>query len=201
MLEEFNILIVGVGGQGVILMSEMLGNAAVSDGLNVRGSEVLGMAVRGGSVSSSIRIVDGVYGPLIPLGKCDVLVGMEPAEALRNISYLSNSSTVILNTEAVIPFTVSLGTGRYPNLDQLTEKLSKAAGNTITVNASKLAREAGSQQAANIVMLGALFGTGKLPIAEKTIKKELETRLSAKLVPVNLKAFDLGYGACGQAIK
>jgi indolepyruvate ferredoxin oxidoreductase beta subunit len=201
MLEEFNVLIVGVGGQGVILMSELLGNAAVSDGLNVRGSEVLGMAVRGGSVSSSIRIVNGVYGPLIPLGKCDVLVGMEPAEALRNISYLSSSSTVILNTEAVIPFTVSLGVSRYPSLNQLIEKLSQAADKVITVNASNLAREAGSQQAANIVMLGALFGTGKIPIAEETIKRELEARLADKLVPVNLRAFDLGYEACRQAVK
>jgi len=192
MVEEFNVLIVGVGGQGVILMSELFGNAAVRDGLNVRGSEVLGMAVRGGSVASSIRIVNGVYGPLIPLGKCDVLVGMEPTEALRNISYLSSSSTVILNTEAVIPFTVSLGVSRYPSLNQVIEKLSQAAGKVITVNASNLAREAGSQQAANIVMLGALFGTGKIPIAEETIKRELEARLVAKLVPVNLKAFDLG---------
>jgi len=192
MVEEFNVLIVGVGGQGVILMSELLGNAAVRDGLNVRGSEVLGMAVRGGSVSSIIRIVNGVYGPLIPLGKCDVLVGMEPTEALRNISYLSSSSTVILNTEAVIPFTVSLGASRYPSLNQVIEKLSQAAGKVITVNASNLAREAGSQQATNIVMLGALFGTGKIPIAEETIKRELEARLVAKLVPVNLKAFDLG---------
>ena len=192
MVEEFNVLIVGVGGQGVILMSELLGNAAVRDGLNVRGSEVLGMAVRGGSVSSIIRIVNGVYGPLIPLGKCDVLVGMEPTEALRNISYLSSSSTVILNTGAVIPFTVSLGASRYPSLNQVIEKLSQAAGKVITVNASNLAREAGSQQATNIVMLGALFGTGKIPIAEETIKRELEARLVAKLVPVNLKAFDLG---------
>lgn len=201
MLKEFNILIVGVGGQGVILMSELLGNAAVSDGLNVRGSEVLGMAVRGGSVSSSIRIVDGVCGPLIPLGKCDVLVGMEPVEALRNISYLSHSSTVILNTEAVIPFTVSLGASRYPSLDHLIEKLSQASGKLITVNASKLAREAGSQQAANVVMLGALFGTGKIPIAKETIKRELEARLAAKLVPVNLKAFDLGCEAYRQVVK
>jgi indolepyruvate ferredoxin oxidoreductase beta subunit len=103
----------------------------VSDDLNVRGSEVLGMAMRGGSISSSIRIVDDVYGPLIPLGKCDVLVGMEPAEALRNLSYLSYSSTVILNTEAMIQLTDSLGAGRYPNLNQLIEKLSPADGNTI----------------------------------------------------------------------
>ncbi|GAH36815.1 unnamed protein product, partial [marine sediment metagenome] len=107
MIKEFNILITGVGGQGVILMSELLGKAAVEEGLKIRGSEILGMAVRGGSVTSIIRIGDEVYGPLIPLGKCDTLIGMEPSEALRNITYLSKSSLVILNTAAIVPFTVS----------------------------------------------------------------------------------------------
>jgi len=85
-MKEFNILITGVGGQGVILMSELLGRAAVADSLKVTGSEILGMAVRGGSVTSVIKIGDDVYGPLIPTGKCHVLVGMEPSEALRNIA-------------------------------------------------------------------------------------------------------------------
>jgi indolepyruvate ferredoxin oxidoreductase, beta subunit len=192
MIDEYNISIVGVGGQGVILMSELLGNAAIQDGLNVKGSEILGMAVRGGSVSSMIRIGRDVYGPLIPTGKCDVLVGMEPAEALRNISYLNRSSTVVLNMESVIPFTVSLGASKYPDIEDIIEKLSQAAGRVITLNASRIAREASNQQAANVVMLGALFGTGGIPINENTIKKEIEARIPARLVTVNLKAFDLG---------
>ena len=102
-VKEVNILIVGVGGQGVISMSELLGQAVVDSGLNVRGSEVLGMAVRGGSVVSTIRIGSEVYGPLIPRGKGDIIVGMEPAEALRNIAYLSKTGMVIINTEAIIP--------------------------------------------------------------------------------------------------
>ncbi|MEJ2739471.1 MAG: indolepyruvate oxidoreductase subunit beta [Dehalococcoidia bacterium] len=146
MTDEFNISIVGVGGQGVILMSELLGNAAIRDGLNVRGSEILGMAVRGGSVSSMIRIGKDVFGPLIPTGKCDVLVGMEPAEALRNISSLSRSGMVILNTEAMVPFTVSLGTSRYPELNSIIEKLNQQVGKVITLNASRIAREASNQQ-------------------------------------------------------
>ena len=192
MTDEFNISIVGVGGQGVILMSELLGNAAIRDGLNVRGSEILGMAVRGGSVSSMIRIGKDVFGPLIPTGKCDVLVGMEPAEALRNISSLSRSGMVILNTESMVPFTVSLGTSRYPALDSILEKLTQQVSKVITLNASRIAREASNQQAANIVMLGALFGTGKVPITEDTIQKEIETRMPEKLVQINLKAFELG---------
>jgi len=104
MVKEFNILITGVGGQGVILMSELLGKAAVTDKLRVRGSEILGMAVRGGSVTSAIRIGEDVHGPLIPTGKCQVLVGMEPSEALRNIAYLSKPSLVLLNTAAPSPY-------------------------------------------------------------------------------------------------
>lgn len=192
MINEFNISIVGVGGQGVILMSEMLGNAAIENGLKVRGSEILGMAVRGGSVSSMIRIGNDVYGPLIPIGKCDVLVGMEPSEALRNVSYLSHSSTVILNIESVIPFTVSLGECKYPEINEIIEKLSQWVGKLVTLNASLIAKEAGTQQAANIVMLGALFGTNKVPITEEAVKKEIEARIPPKLVKVNLKAFDLG---------
>ncbi len=193
MVKEFNILIAGVGGQGVILMSELLGNAAVKDGLNVRGSEVLGMAVRGGSVSSTIRIGSEVFAPLVPAGKCDVLVGMEPSEALRNVSYLAPSSLVILNTEIIVPFTVALGESRYPDLGKVIEKLIEASDRVIPLNAVQIAREAGSVRSANVVILGALSGTGRLPMKVESIKEEIQTRFSGKLVPTNMRAFDLGY--------
>ncbi|MGQ9545765.1 MAG: indolepyruvate ferredoxin oxidoreductase subunit beta [Dehalococcoidia bacterium] len=201
MVKEFNILLAGVGGQGVILMSELLGRSAIADGLKVRGSEILGMAVRGGSVTSIIRIGEDVYGPLIPQGKCDVLIGMEPSEGLRNASYLSKSGSVILNTTLIIPFTVSLGQSSYPSLEQVLEKLNSAAGKVITLNAAEIAKEAGSLLSANIVMLGALFGTGLVPIKVTTIKEAVEARFPAKVAPVNIKAFDLGYQTCQQAIK
>jgi indolepyruvate ferredoxin oxidoreductase beta subunit len=201
MVKDFNILITGVGGQGVILMSELLGKAAVADGLRVRGSEILGMAVRGGSVTSIIRIGDEVYGPLIPMGKCNALVGMEPSEALRNIAYLSKSSLVILNTAVTIPFTVSVGQSKYPNVDQILEKLGKASGRIIQLNAAQLAEQAGNLLTTNIVMLGALFGTELLPIKMATIKEAIQARFPAKVAPVNIKAFDLGYQAYRQAVK
>jgi len=200
MVKEFNILITGVGGQGVILMSELLGKAAVRDGLKVRGSEILGMAVRGGSVTSIIRIGDEVYGPLIPMGKCDVLIGMEPSEALRNITYLSKSSLAIVNIAVTIPFTVSLGESKYPSLEEILEKLSNASDRVVKLDAAQIAQEAGSLLTTNIVMLGALFGTGKLPIGIETIKETIRRRFPAKTAPVNIKAFDLGYQACQQAL-
>ena len=201
MVKEFNILITGVGGQGVILMSELLGRAAVADGLRVRGSEILGMAVRGGSVTSSIRIGEDVYGPLIPTSKCQVLVGMEPSEALRNISYLSKSSLVLLNTAVTAPFTVFIGESSYPSLEEIIGQLGKASGRIVQLDAAKTAQKAGSLLATNIVMLGALFGTEQLPIKIATIKETIRERFPAKAAPVNIKAFDLGYEACRQAVK
>ena len=201
MTKEFNILITGVGGQGVILMSELLGKAAIADGLSVRGSEILGMAVRGGSVTSIIRVGEDVYGPLIPAGKCDVIIGMEPSEALRNASFLSKSGLVILNTVPIVPFTVALGQSIYPSLDQVLEKLNSITSKIIKLDANEIAREAGSLLAANIVMLGALFGTELLPLKVTTIKEAIEARFPAKVAPVNIKAFDLGYQLCRQAVK
>jgi indolepyruvate ferredoxin oxidoreductase beta subunit len=201
MVKEFNILITGVGGQGVILMSELLGRAAVADNLRVRGSEILGMAVRGGSVTSAIRIGDEVYGPLIPTGKCNALIGMEPSEALRNIAHLSKSSIVLVNTAVTVPFTVSIGESKYPGVEEIISQLGKASSRIVQLDAAKTAQEAGSRLTTNIVMLGALFGTGQLPIKIDTIKETIRERFPAKLAPVNIRAFDLGYEACRQAVK
>ncbi|UCD08168.1 MAG: indolepyruvate oxidoreductase subunit beta [Dehalococcoidales bacterium] len=199
-MNEFNIVIAGVGGQGVILMSELLGNAAVADGLNVRGSEVLGMAVRGGSVSSTIRLGDEALAPLAPAGKADVLVGMEPAETLRNIGNISGKTLVIMNMEKVIPFTVSSLGGSYPELDTILENIHKATDTIIQLNATKIASEAGSTQSANVVMLGALFGQGQLPIKIETVKNEITARFNERVAPINIKAFDLGYEEVQKAL-
>jgi len=198
MIKELNILIAGVGGQGAILMSELLGDAAVRDGLRIRGSEVLGMAVRGGSVFSSLRMGSDVYGPLPPLGKCDIMVSLEPSEALRNITFLSKLALVIVNTAIVVPFTVSLGISKYPSLEVIMEKLKGVSSKVIPLDANELAREAGNPRTANIAMLGALYGTGKVPIKEETLKAEIEERFPPKIVPANHKAFDLGIKACQQ---
>lgn len=200
MIKEFNVLITGVGGQGVILMSELLGKAAVKDDLNVRGSETLGMAVRGGSVVSTIRIGSEVYGPLIPAGKCHLLIGMEPAEALRNIACLSPSSLVILNLRKVVPFTVFLGKSKYPGLDEILKKLKKVSNQIIKLDAAQLAEESGNLITANIVMLGASFGTGQMPVKTDTIKAVIQSHFPQKIAPINTKAFDLGYEACQQGL-
>ena len=201
MEKEFNILITGVGGQGVILMSELLGNSAVSDGLDVRGSEVLGMAVRGGPVVSIIRLGSDVYGPLIPTGKCDIMAALEPAEALRNASYLSKSSFVVVNTRKIVPPAVLLGLSKYPGVDEIIEMLNTISNKVVALDATQIATEAGSSLATNVVMLGALFSSERIPIKMETVKEVIQEHFPAARVPVNLKAFDIGYQTCLQAIK
>jgi len=190
------VVIAGVGGQGVILVSEILGKAGVSAGLSIRGSEVLGMAVRGGPVISTVRMGSEVYGPLVPAGKGDLMIGMEAAEAVRNITYMSMSSLIILNTQMVMPVMVLLGQSRYPTLDEIMEGLEGHSNRVIKLDALQLAKEAGSVLTANIVMLGAAFGTELLPISIETIKKTVGAHFSAELTPVNIRAFDLGYETC-----
>jgi indolepyruvate ferredoxin oxidoreductase, beta subunit len=195
-VKELNIIITGVGGQGVVLMSEILGNAAVRDGLHILGSEVLGMSQRGGSVFSNIRLGDRIYGPMVPDGKCDLLCALEPSEALRNVQSLNYNSTVILNTRKVIPATVSLGECTYPELEQVVEKLRAIAGKVITLDAQELSEKAGSRQSVNVVMLGTLFGCGEMPIKVDTVKAVIRERFSAKVAEANIRAFDLGRQVC-----
>ncbi|OGO31235.1 MAG: hypothetical protein A2Z29_09360 [Chloroflexi bacterium RBG_16_56_11] len=198
---EINIIICGVGGQGVVVMSELLGNAAVKDGVAVKGSEVLGMAQRGGSVFSNIRLGGGAVSPLTPEGKCDVLIAVEPSEALRNIQYLAKDSVVVLNSRMVMPYTVYMGKSKYPRKEDILAKLKKVTDRIIVLDATKLGEEAGSIQAANMAMMGALFGTGLLPVSVETAKAVIQSRFPAKAAATNLKAFDLGYAAAQQALK
>jgi indolepyruvate ferredoxin oxidoreductase beta subunit len=194
-VEELNIVMCGVGGQGVVLMSELLGHAVVRDELSIRGSEVLGMAQRGGSVVSNIRIGSELHAPLIPEGECDIIVALEPSEALRNIKYLSESSLVILNTRKIIPFTVSINRSVYPELEIIIKKLNKVADTVITIDASQIAEEAGSPVSTNVAMLGALLGIGRIPVDVETVKAIIRERLPAGTIAANIRAFDLGYAA------
>ena len=192
-VKELNIIVCGVGGQGVVLMSELLGHSVVRDELSIRGSEVLGMAQRGGSVVSNIRIGSELHAPLIPDGRCDIMIALEPSEALRNIKYLSESSLVILNTRKIVPFTVSIDKSVYPELEIVIKKLNKATNNVITMDASQIAEEAGSLLSTNIAMLGALFGSGRISVELETVKAVIKEKLPAGTILANMKAFDLGY--------
>jgi indolepyruvate ferredoxin oxidoreductase, beta subunit len=182
----------------VVLMSEILGNAAVREGLKVRGSEVLGMAQRGGSVFSNIRLGSEVESPMTAEGKCDMLIALEPSEALRNIQYLNSKSTVIFNIRKVIPATVSMGKSNYPEIEQIKEHLQKVAGRVMAIDALEVAEKAGNRQSVNIVMLGTLFGCSQMPISLENVKECIRERVPAKAAEVNMKAFDLGKQLCAE---
>jgi indolepyruvate ferredoxin oxidoreductase, beta subunit len=199
-IKELNIIIAGVGGQGVVLMSEILGSAAVREGLRVRGSEVLGMAQRGGSVFSNIRLGSEVEAPMNAEGTCDILVALEPSETLRNIQYLNENSIVIFNTRKVIPASVTMGRSGYPEIRQIMEILQAAAGKVVAIDALELAEKTGNRQTVNLVMLGSLFGCGKIPIKIENVKDCIEKRVPARAVNINIKAFESGYEASRRAI-
>lgn len=192
-VREVNIVLCGVGGQGTIAMSEVIGRAAVIEGYKVRGSEVLGMAQRGGAVTAHIRLGSGVHGPMVPEGKADVIVSMEPSEALRNVRYASKDAVIIVSTRPLVPPSVSLGLGTYPSTDSIIETLRKVGRQVITIDPYQLAIKAGAAIAANMVMLGALAGTGKLPLSVEALKRAIVERFSGRAAEINLKAFDLGY--------
>jgi indolepyruvate ferredoxin oxidoreductase beta subunit len=200
-VEELSIIICGVGGQGVVLMSELLGHAVVREKLSIRGSEVLGMAQRGGSVVSNIRIGSEFHAPLVPEGRCDIMVVLEPSEALRNIKYLSGSSLVILNTRRIIPFTVFIEKSTYPELEIVIKKLNEVADNVIAIDASQIAEESGSLLSTNIAMLGALFGIGRIPVDVETMKSVIRKKLPARPMITNIKAFDLGYATVNRLLE
>ncbi|MBP1706411.1 MAG: indolepyruvate ferredoxin oxidoreductase, subunit beta (iorB) [Chloroflexi bacterium] len=198
-IKEINIIIAGTGGQGVVLISEILGHAAVRDGLRVRGSEVLGMAQRGGPVFSNIRLGTEVEAPMNAEGTCDILAALEPSETLRYIQYLNKTSIVVFNTRKVIPATVTLGKSGYPALDQIEAKLAKVTANLIGLDALDLAEKAGSRQSVNVVMLGTIFGSGRVPLKIETAKAIIRERFPGKVADINIRAFRLGLEAARKA--
>lgn len=195
LVREVSLLMVGVGGQGVLLASRIIGEAAVESGYDCLQSEVHGMAQRGGVVTSSVKIGCDVGSPLIALGGCDLLVGFELLETYRAAPYIGGGSTVVTSTETIYPFTVNLGLEKYPPPGEILTTLEKQCGKLYKVESTKLAKEAGGVITANIVMLGATVATGVLPIEKDTVKKCLERNVPKKVVSVNLKAFELGYSS------
>jgi indolepyruvate ferredoxin oxidoreductase beta subunit len=189
---ECNIILAGVGGQGVLLLAEILGNAAVEDGFNVRVSEIHGMAQRGGAVVSDVRIGEKALAPTVLEGTADTIVGLEPMEALRNVKYASGEALVLINTAVTKPGAFSQSMV-YPSLDVILEKIRIFTKNIITVDATDIAKALGNVAVQNVVMLGALMAAGKLPLRLETIRKSIRASISERYVEINLKAFESGY--------
>ncbi len=186
-----NILVVGVGGQGTILASELLATVLMDAGYEVKKSEVHGMSQRGGRVESHVRFGPCVYAPLIVKGEVDYLVGFELSETLRSMEWLSPDAKIITDTKAILSYTSQVGDTRYP-FDAI-EKISEKGYEPAVIDGESLADELGEKKTANIVLMGRL--ASYLPVERQTWENAIRSNFPEKLVELNLRAFDLGYSA------
>lgn len=187
-----NILITSVGGQGGITLARVIAHAALGQGLNVRVGETLGMAQRGGSVQSHVRIGEGVHGSLIPRGRCDVLLSLEPSEAVRVPEYLGPGARVILSTTPVYPIPVMLKEAKYPELPQIVSALEKIGCRVYSLDARGLALEADAPASVNMVTLGAYAALGGV-LNPDSLRRSLGEALSRRFLEANTRAFERGY--------
>lgn len=186
---KYDILIAGVGGQGVVLASRMLALAAMKAGFRVSTAETIGMSQREGSVSSHIRIGDEISGSLIPAGQADLLIGLEPAETVRNLFFLKKGGKIIVNSYSIPPASKPPGSPEYDPA-ALLSFLKAHAPDLLCLDFTQLAEEAGTFRAANVAMLGAAAGTGILPFSNEIIQSVLETEIPEKHRAVNRAAFE-----------
>ena len=191
-METKNIMIVGVGGQGTLLASKLLGKLLLSAGYDVKVSEVHGMSQRGGSVVTYVRFGEKVYSPVIDLGEADYIVAFEQLEAARWLPYLKTGGVIVTNTQKTAPMPVITGAAQYPQ--DLIEKLRAAGAQVEALDALSLAEQAGSEKCVNIVLLGAL--SRLFPdLAEEAWQAALEAVVPPKTLQVNRRAFALGRAA------
>ncbi len=194
MMDQFNLEIVGVGGQGILTSAQVLGAAALEKGLDVYMSEVHGMAQRGGVVVTTVKLGEEVNSPLIGKGDADVILGFEPVETYRAVEQASKKTWIVTNTEPIVPFTVSVGDEEYPDIQEdILPELEKETDRLIALDAEELALEAGAAITQNIVLLGGLTATGVMPLSKNEMIQAIEKNVPEKFVDINLKAFELGY--------
>ncbi len=185
------LVFVGVGGQGNLLASRLLGEACLSVGIPAVVSEIHGMAQRGGIVESAVLMGD-VTSPIVSNGEADVLIGFEPVETLRALGKCNTGTTIITNTHPLPPFTVSVGQGSYPPVDEILALIERKANRLIALDGNALAGQAGNALSLNMVMLGALTGSGTIPIGMEDMKKTISSSTKKTFLESNLRAFDLG---------
>jgi indolepyruvate ferredoxin oxidoreductase beta subunit len=193
-METTRLIMVAVGGQGNLLASKVLGEAALISGVPVRMSEIHGMAQRGGVVESAIVFGDATS-TIISDGEADILLGFEPAETLRALNRCSKNTRVITNTSTLPPFTVSIGRGVYPEVETIKSLLKEKCASLVAIDAMALAKEAKSPLSVNIVLLGALVQSGSLEFTRENVIEAIRRRTKAAFLDKNLKAFELGYQA------
>ena len=189
---KMDCLLAGVGGQGTVLASKIIAQTAINNGAYVRTSETIGMAQRGGSVVSHVRIGAEAASPAIPLAAADLLIGFEPAEAARNLRFLRPGGSMLVSVNPIVPFTASLDGGAY-DLEAILAYLKDTDGQVHFIDGNSLCDEAGSAKVLNVVMLGAALRLGLLPFTFADILATMEEFLPARILPINTRALKIGY--------
>jgi len=205
----FNMIIAGVGGQGSILASHIFADAAIrasvangDNDIKVRVGETFGAAMRGGAVASHVKIGSDVFSPLVPEDKADVVLGLEPLEALRvGVNYIAPGGMVIMNIRKYESVDVKTGQAEYPSISDIASSLEKLNAHVITLDATEIAIKAGTAKAMNVVMLGALAACPKNPVPGRILEEVIKDRVPAKTIEVNLKAFELGFNKVNEDLR
>ena len=191
-MSVINIVMVAVGGQGNLLTLKIIGEAALQSGVRVNISEIHGLAQRGGIVESSI-VLGEASSAVVPNGRADILLGMEPLETLRALDKCHSESLVITNATALEPYAVSVGQSPYPSLDEIRSRVREKTKKFVIVDALSLALEAGNARVTNTVLLGKLIKMASLPLSYQVTRKAIRKNVPKNILDVNLTAFDLGY--------
>lgn len=194
-----DILICGVGGQGTVLASRILAAAAMAEGYPVHSAETIGMAQRGGSVTSHVRIGERAYAPLIPFGSADLILAFEPAEAVRSLKYLRPGGLAVVNTVPTPPVTESLRPTGYNGAEMISWLQTRCA--CIPVDAADVCRPFGSSKFLNIILLGIVSGSGCLGLRSDSLLQQIEKNVPARFLEQNLAAFRAGSDIGKKAVR
>lgn len=190
-MKALNVMIVGVGGQGTLLASRVLGAAMIASGYDVKVSEVHGMSQRGGSVVTYVRAGEKVYSPIVNMGEADMILAFEQLEAARWLPYLKKDGRLITSTQQIDPMPVVTGAAKYP--EDVLKAIQAAGAELVTVDALRLALEAGSVKAVNIVLIGVMARQTDIP--KEVWMEAVRSTVPSRFMEMNLKAFEAGYTA------
>lgn len=191
-----NCILAGVGGQGTVLASKLIAQAAMDKGQNVRTAETIGMAQRGGCVLSHVRIGNEIYSPMIPKHSADIVIGFEPAEAARCLPYLKKGGAVVVSKKAIKPVTASLSDSGYDGTEML-EFLKEQAARVIVVDGDRICEDCGSAKVLNVALLGAAAASGMLGLTVDELENAVRERVAPRFIEMNTKALAAGAKTVG----
>lgn len=188
---NINCLLCGVGGQGTILASRLIASCAIEKGLNAKIAETIGMAQRGGSVVSHVRMGEGIHSPLIPLGMADIIIAMEPGEGVRQLPYLKKGGTAVVSRKAIMPVTSALKEGSYSG-DKMISYMESQVENLMTVDVEKLFKSGMNPKTLNVILIGAAARSGGLGLSVEELEEAIVRIMPQKYRELNIKALKMG---------